>query len=267
MGTTSAGMSSSETGANESEGENTSSPTTGVSEPSTSTTGATPGSSSGAATVCVTGSVKQPVTISDATQTLKVPLPLENATRYDTVSISANFSVPTWNGTCFNPAAGSNPNEFPVFQVLLALKRGQHWCKGGNAFTVSTQGPDGGRLIAQSFYRHDVWQGSGCGDPDVETDIFNVAHTLSAGGSYAFDVDADFNAGTFSIAMDGQSYDGTLAPEIEIVGNDAEPWTLVFSFDGGYLGCFGEEGDDRCCHIPSLEWVFSEVTYSACTGG
>ncbi len=233
--------------------------------PVASSSGSVVDSSGASGSTCVSGSVKQPVTISDATQSVKIPLPLLAATRYDTVNVSATFVVPTWNGTCFNPAAGSNQNEFPVFQALLALKRGNHWCKGGNAFTVSAQGPDGGRLIAQTFYRHDVWQGEGCGDPDIQADIFGIDHSLSAGGTYAFDVAADFAAGTFRVEMDGHSYSGTFPPEVEVVGSDAEPWTLVFSFDGGYLGCFGEAGDDRCCHIPSLNWTYSDISYSACT--
>lgn len=213
---------------------------------------------------CLSDELPMNVTIGDGSEFSKVALPLVDGTEYGYLRAEVDFVFGDDNGTCFNPAAGSNQNEFPVFQVLLALKRGDHWCKGGSAYSITTQSSGVGPFIAGHFYKEEVWGGSGCGDAGIEQQIFNETHGLSLSGTYTAVVTFDRDAGTLTVEMDGQTYQGPMHPDVRLVGSDADPWHLVMSFDGGYLGCYGEAGDDRCCHIPSLSWQYTRLAYEAC---
>ena len=213
---------------------------------------------------CATIDMPLDVLIGTDADYVQAALPLMPGVEYRFIEIALDFTVGDWNGTCYNPAAGSNPDQFPVWQELLALKRGNHWCKGGNAFSVTTQGGDFGHLISKSYYKEEIWNGSGCGETDIEADIIDASHAFAVDVPTSTTITYDRVAGTLTVDMDGQVETGPLHPDVHVVGSVEHDWNAVASFDGGYLGCYGPPGDDRCCHIPSLDWTFAHLAITAC---
>jgi hypothetical protein len=222
---------------------------------------------------CTSGQEKFSYTVTSAEQFKRIPLPLTPGVEYRRVTLSFGYSPSQWSGTCYNPAAGSKKAGFPKFEQLVALKRGNHWCKGGNLFELSLQGPAPGhgasnKAIAQSFYKAQQHTGSGCGGSDVEAKIFNATHGLSEGTKYQAQLVYDADAHSLAADVGATQHSGSTDATMKLVANGSETWNVVMSFDGGYLECYDTQGQKDpsapCCYGPSIGWVFENLNWEIC---
>ncbi len=222
---------------------------------------------------CSSGQQAFSYTVTQGEQFKRIPLPLTPGVEYRRVTLSFDYTPTQWSGTCYNPAGGSNKAGFPKFESFLALKRGNHWCKGGNLFEVTLQGPAPGhgasnKAIAQSFYKAKQYTGSGCGGSDVEAKIFNGSHGLSEGAKYHAEVVYDADLHTLSADFGPTQHSGSTDATMKLVANGSEVWNVVMSFDGGYLECYNDQGQKDpnapCCYGPSIGWVFENLSWELC---
>jgi hypothetical protein len=223
--------------------------------------------------VCETGSDTFQLVVSQTEQFKRIPLPLKPGVEYRRVTLAFDYVPTAWSGTCYNPAS-SKKVAFPKFESLVSLKRGNHWCKGGNLFELTLQGPAPGygasnKAIAQTFYKNQQHTGSGCGGSDVEAPIFNQTHSVSAGSTkYSAKLVYDATLGTLDADVGPSTHTGTVSPLAKLVANGTEQWNVVLSFDGGFLECYDSQGQPDpnapCCWGPSIGWVFENLTWEIC---
>ena len=236
-------------------------------------TGGSAGGDAGALT-CKSGSETFHFVVSTAEQYRRIPLPLDVGVEYRRVELSFSYTATAWSPTCYNPAAGGTTKSgFPAFESLVALKRGAHWCKGGNVFELTLHGPAPGhgandKAQAETYYKQQYHSGSGCGTIDVEAKIFSGSHGISAGAKHTAKVVFDADLGTLSADLGPTQHQGSIAPGAKLVANPGDTWNVVLSFDGGYKECYGPQGQEdptaACCWLPSMGWVFDDLTWKVC---
>ncbi|HMR80711.1 MAG TPA: hypothetical protein PKD61_36625 [Polyangiaceae bacterium] len=98
---------------------------------------------------CTSGTEKFKFVVSENQHTKRVALPLNPGVEYRKITLQFSYTPTQWSGHCFNPAT-SKGSGFPKFESWVSLKRGPHWCKGGNAFSISMQGPASGHGASTS---------------------------------------------------------------------------------------------------------------------
>lgn len=222
---------------------------------------------------CTSGTEKFKFVVSENQHTKRVALPLNPGVEYRKITLQFSYTPTQWSGHCFNPAT-SKGSGFPKFESWVSLKRGPHWCKGGNAFSISMQGPASGhgasnKANAQTHYKAKQHTGNGCGATTLEDKIFNAAHGVSAGKTYSATIVYDQTAGTLSANTGGKTLSGQLNSGVKVIANGSESWNVVLSFDGGYLECFNSQGQhdnsQPCCYGPSIGWVYEDLNWEVCS--
>ncbi len=222
---------------------------------------------------CTSGSETFDFVVSNAAAVKQVPLPVEVGRNYRRLSMSFQYTPLDWGAPCYNPAT-SKKTGFPRFNHLVTLQRGTPFCKGGNLFGITLQGPGPGhgannKVLGQTFYKSAYHTGSGCGGSDIEADIFNQTHGLSLGQTYTATVTWDRDAGTMTADVGNGSITGPIAPGVELQQNPGEPaWHITHGFPGGYLECKDNMGNDDptapCCFGPNVGWQYSDLTWELC---
>lgn len=229
-------------------------------------------SDAGGPLICASGTETFKLTVSQAEQFKRIPLPLKPGVEYRRVTLQFDYVPTAWSGTCYNPAT-TKKLGFPIFESLIALKRGNHWCKGGDLFEVTLQGPASGhgasnKADAQTYYKAKQFTGSGCGGSDVEAKIFNGAHGISAGTVQSATITYDQAKGTLVADVGPSTHTGLISPLAKLIANGSEQWNVVFSSDGGFLECYNAQGQADptapCCWGPSIGWVFQNLTWEIC---
>ena len=224
--------------------------------------------------LCESGETLGSFTVTQAQQSMRIKLPLTPGVVYRRLTLSFRYTPTQWSPTCNNPAA-SSPAGFPAFESWVALKRGTHWCKGGGLFDATLQGPAPGhgasnKASAETFYKEQVHTGSGCGTTDIESKIFSQKHGVVPGQTYDAQIVYDAIAGTLTADTGASVHEGPVEPGAQLVTTDAanDGWYVVLSFDGGFLECYNELGEEdptaSCCWLPSLGWVYQDLTWEAC---
>ncbi|MBI3206172.1 MAG: hypothetical protein HYZ29_31845 [Myxococcales bacterium] len=246
----------------------------GVGGSAGSSTGGSAGGDSGALT-CKSGTSTFHYVVSSAEQFKRVPLPLDVGVEYRRVELTFGYTATAWSPTCYNPAAGGGTKSgFPAFESLVALKRGSHWCKGGNLFELTLHGPApghgaGNKGQAETYYKQQYHSGSGCGTTDVEAKVFAASHGVSAGAKHTAKVVFDADQGTLSADLGPTTHQGTIPSGAKLIANPGDTWNVVLSFDGGSLECYGPQGQEDptapCCWLPSIGWVFDDLSWKVCS--
>lgn len=223
---------------------------------------------------CTTGKETFHFVVSESEQFKRIALPLETGVEYRRVELTFGYTPTDWSPTCVNPAAGGTTKSgFPAFESLVALKRGAHWCKGGDLFELTLHGPApghgaGNKVQAETYYKHQIHTGSGCGTTDVESTLFVGAHGVSAGASYVANVVYDAPSATLSVDLGPTQHQGTIPVSAKLIANPGETWYVVLSFDGGFLECYDSQGQENpaapCCWLPSIGWAFDDLTWKIC---
>jgi len=194
---------------------------------------------------CKSGTETFHFVVSSAEQFRRIPLPLDVGVEYRRVELTFGYTPTAWSPTCYNPAAGgSTKSGFPAFESLVALKRGSHWCKGGNLFELTLHGPApghgaGNKAQAETYYKQQAHSGSGCGTTDVHAKLFSDSHGISAGVQHTAKLVFDADLGTLSADLGPTQHQGTIPSGAKLVANAGDTWNVVLSFDGGYLECYG----------------------------
>jgi len=236
-------------------------------------TGGSGGGDAGAQS-CKTGKETFHYVVSSSEQFKRIALPLDVGVEYRRVELTFGYTPAAWSPTCYNPAAGgSTKSGFPAFESLVALKRGSHWCKGGNLFELTLQGPAPGhgasnKAQAETYYKQQYHSGSGCGTTDVEAKLFAGTHGISVGAKYSATVVFDAEQGTLSADLGPTQHQGAIPASAKLVANNGDTWYVVLSFDGGSLECYDASGQEDptapCCWLPSFGWVFDDLTWKIC---
>jgi hypothetical protein len=254
------------------EGEGSSSEGGGSSEGSSSEGGGSSEASTGGVLACESGSMDLAYVVTPDATTTRIEMPLVAGKDYATLRLAVEYTVGPWREPCFNPAT-SQGTGFPAFESLLSVKRGDHWCKGGALFEMSLHGPGPGHGLdasasASTYFREEPWDGSGCGETEVEGEMFSGAHGHSEGGMYRSEVTLDFTQGVVDALIGEQTMSGGIPQGVFLRGPDEQPYVIALSWDGPELECYGESGVEEegapCCFGPSLGWTFSRVEWEAC---
>lgn len=233
------------------------------------------GGNAGSGSSCKSGMETFHFVVSPAEEYRRIPLPLDAGVEYRRVELTFGYTATAWSPTCYNPAAGgSTKSGFPAFESLVALKRGSHWCKGGNLFELTLHGPApshgaGNKAQAETYYKQQYHSGSGCGTTDVQAKLFSDSHGISAGVKNTAKLVFDADLGTLSADLGPTQHQGAIPSGAKLVANEGDTWNVVLSFDGGYLECYGPQGQEDpsapCCWLPSIGWEFDDLTWTVCT--
>ena len=233
------------------------------------------GTTNDAGPTCKTGTESFHFVVTSGEQFKRIALPLDVGVKYRRLELSFAYTATAWSPTCYNPAAGgSTKSGFPAFESLVSLKRGSHWCKGGNLFELTLHGPGSGqgastKAQAESFYKQKIHTGSGCGTSDVEAKIFSGNHGISAGSKHTAKIIFDADQGTLSADLGPTQHQGSVASGVDLIANAGDVWNVVLSFDGGSLECYDSQGKADptapCCWLPSIGWVFDDLVWKVCS--
>ncbi len=210
---------------------------------------------------CVSGSAPwAEYTVSDADRSRSVPLPLELDVPYRTLTVELEVEPGQWQPDCWNPAGGRTMSPF---QILLEVRKGAAWCRGGNLLELAARGGGNDDLWMESYYAERV--GSSCSGEQHEIVPMHPRSPLELGVTTPVRAHLDAVARTVEIAVGDVVRTGPMDPRVEIVGRAGEVLHLVTSIDRS-LECYAPGGGaaDECCHLPSFAWTYRNLRYTAC---
>lgn len=210
-----------------------------------------------------------PFTVTPETPNFSFPLPMTPGVAYSRLEVRFTFDPADWGGLCYNPYY-QPPKLVPVFHQFMTLRRGEHWCKGGNLGEFALAGPDKNRLIAEVYYQEPPWEGPGCGPEIVPFEIFGGEHTVFPVQGQANPVELVYDAlgGSISMSIAGEVFEGSPHPDAALLATESHPIVLNFSFSESNE-CYDAEGNPSdqavCCHAPSFGWSFDAIEVRLCT--
>lgn len=226
------------------------------------------GSSGPSEPVCEDLVLGGPFTVAPETPNFSFPLPMTPGVAYSRLEVRFTFDPADWGGMCYNPYYNP-PKLVPVFHQFMTLRRGEHWCKGGNLGEFALAGPDKNRLIAEVYYHDPPWEGPGCGPEIVPFEIFGGEHTVLPVQGQANPVELVYDAagGAISMAIAGEVFEGAPHPDAALLATESHPIVLNFSFSESNE-CYDAEGNPSdqavCCHAPSFGWTFDAIEVRLC---
>lgn len=209
-----------------------------------------------------------PYTVTAETPAFPFELPMTPGVAYRRLEVRFTFDPADWGGQCYNPYYDP-PKLVPVFHQLLTLRRGPHWCKGGNLGEFSFQGPDKNRLIAEVWYQDPPWDGPGCGPEITPFAPFGGEHDLApiSGQANPVELIYDADADALQLTIGDLALDGVPHPDAELLAPEGWPLVLTFSFENANE-CYDAAGNQSdaavCCHAPSLGWTFDAIAVTLC---
>lgn len=217
---------------------------------------------------CIEEGLGGPFVVADGAPSFAFELPMTPDVDYRRLEVRFAFDPVDWGGECYNPYY-QPPKLVPVFHQMLTLRRGAHWCKGGNLGEFALTGPGKDKLTAEVYHKDPPWEGSGCG-PEVEPfAIFGAAKTVvpTPGQMNQVELVYDAGAATIEMAIAGQMFTGAPHPDASLRAFAGHPLFLVFS-NSESNECYDAEGNmsdaATCCHAPSWGWVFDAIEYRLC---
>lgn len=151
------------------------------------------------------------------------------------------------------------------FQVLLDVRRGSRFCKGGNLISMTARGPDNDDLWVNTYYSETIVS-SGCSGAEEYSVLGSRPNSpLELGVSTPIRMHMDATDRSVDVEIGSVMRTGTMDPDMEIRSTAAGDFFLVTSLEL-FLECYapgGGEGD-TCCHIPSVGWTYRNLRYTAC---
>lgn len=223
--------------------------------------GASDGGAPDAGTTCVSGTAPwDAYTVSDADRSRAVEMTLEPDAPYRTLTVELEVEPGQWQPDCFNPASG---RWMSPFQILLEVRKGARWCRGGNLFELAARGPDDDDLWVESYYADHV--GGSCSGEQHEILTSHPASPLSLGVATPIRLHMDVGTRTVEVTVGSVVRTGSMDPALELVARTGEPLVLVTSLER-YLECYAPDGGEgtECCHLPALGWTYRSLRYTAC---
>lgn len=210
---------------------------------------------------CVTGTAPwTEYTVSSADPSRGFPMALERDVPYRTLTIELEVEPGQWQPDCWNPASGRTMSPF---QVLVEVRKGARWCRGGNLLGVSARGPDNDDLWVQSYYAESV--GSSCSGTQHSILSSRPRSPLALGVSTPVRVHMDATTRAVEVQIGGLVRTGTMDPRLELVARAGEELHLFTSLDRS-VECYAPGGGtaDECCHLPAFGWTYRDLRYTAC---
>ena len=237
---------------------------TGVMDSSVDGSDTAPPDGGSGAPFCVRGSVPD-FEVTDANRSLVVPLPLDADVAYSRLRVSYEVRPAAWAETCWNPAGHSGAGKVAgPFQLLLEVRRGARFCRGGNLLELATRSAPTEELWGESYWS-DIVSSSCVGDQwQVWRD--HPPHRLTPGVWTPLDAVLDTTADRLDVTLGSVAIGGTTDPRIEIANRPGAALHLVIGTEE-FLECFeppGGDPDPSCCHIPSIGWGFRSIRWEAC---
>jgi hypothetical protein len=219
------------------------------------------GADAGSEPECVEESFTFEWTVTEDDPLKLFELKLENEVEYKTAEFEFEFTPTDWHGQCYNPVYNP-PKLVPVNNYPLHVRRGTHWCRGGNILDSTIHSPPDGVIIA-SYYAEHV--GSSCsGD---EHFIKKASHNVELGKSYAVKVFFDNVARRLDYDIGAERFLGTTDPNARIVAHPNEAFFAALSHEK-WLECYDAEGNHsasaNCCYQPSVGWTYKNFRYRVC---
>ncbi|MBK9756690.1 MAG: hypothetical protein IPO88_24955 [Nannocystis sp.] len=248
----------------------TSADTTGAAGTATDTTG--PGASSTTTDtpgeLCEALSFGGPFTVTADTPSFAFELPMTPGVEYARLEVRFNFDPADWGGECYNPYY-QPPKLVPVFHQFLTIRRGAHWCKGGNIGEYALTGPGKQKLVAEVYWKDPPWQGPGCGPETAPFKIFGGEPMVvpTPGQMNPVELIYDAAGAAIQLSIADKLLVGEPHPDARLQADDGYPLILHFS-NSETLECYDVEGKQSdtatCCHAPSLGWTFDAIEVKLC---
>ncbi|MCB9593317.1 MAG: hypothetical protein H6719_11355 [Sandaracinaceae bacterium] len=210
---------------------------------------------------CVSGTATwASYTVSDSDRSRGVQLSLDPDVSYRTLTVELEVEPGQWQPDCFNPASG---RMMSPFQILLEVRKGERWCRGGNLFELAARGPTQNDLWVESYYAESV--GSSCSGDQHEILASRPPSPLALGVSTPVRMHMDATTRAVDLDVGGVSRTGTMDPRLELVARAGEPLVLFTSIDRS-VECYAPGGGpgDACCHLPAFGWTYRNLRYTAC---
>jgi hypothetical protein len=216
---------------------------------------------------CVRGGEPVDFVCSEGDPVRLVEVPLAPGVDYRRASITFEFMPTDWQGGCYNPYYDP-PRWVAVFNYVVELRRGTHWCRGGNIFNLTLRGPDDNQVWFDTYYKDHV-------AADCSTYTEHRILDPRPGQNLALDefhaVSIVYDTVSESAVLDFDSgalhFTGTTLPEAHIVTDGSHAFHIVFGLDG-FFECYNEAGEEdpaaACCHVPPVGWRFRNLVYEFC---
>lgn len=243
---------------------------TGAAGMATGTTG--PGESSATTEapgeLCETLDFGGPFTVTADTPSFAFELPMTPGVEYARLELRFDFDPADWGGECYNPYY-QPPKLVPVFHQFLTIRRGAHWCKGGNIGEFALTGPGKQKLVAEVYWKDPPWQGSGCGPETAPFEIFGAEPMVvpTPGQMNPVELIYDAAGATIQLSIADKLLAGEPHPDARLQADDGYPLILHFS-NSETNECYDAQGNPSdtatCCHAPSLGWTFDAIEVKLC---
>ncbi len=209
-----------------------------------------------------------PFTVVDGTPSFGFELPMQPGVEYTRLEVRFGFDPADWGGECYNPYYDP-PKLVPVFHQFLTLRRGVHWCKGGNLGEYALQGPGKDKMVAEVYWRDPPWEGNGCGPEVLPFKIFGGEPTVvpTPGQMNQVELIYDAAGGVIQMTIADQLLNGAPHPDAVLRADEGVPLILHFS-NSETNECYDAEGNPSdaavCCHAPSYGWIFDDIEARLC---
>jgi len=210
---------------------------------------------------CVSGTApwtSYTVSASDRSRGIRMDLDLD--VPYRTLTVELEVEPGQWQPDCYNPASG---RYMSPFQVLLDIRKGAPWCRGGNLGGISARGPGNDDLWVQSYYAESV--GSSCSGMQHDILSSRPSSPLALGVTTPVRFFMDTTTREVRVEVGSVMRTGTMDPRLELVSRAGEELHLFTSLDRS-VECFAPGGGsaDECCHLSAFGWTYSNLRYTAC---
>jgi len=210
---------------------------------------------------CVSGSAPwTSYTVSAGDLSRGVRMDLDLGVAYRTLTVELEVEPGQWQPDCYNPASGRNMSPF---QVLLSIRKGARWCRGGNLGGISARGPTNDDLWVQSYYAESV--GSSCSGTQHDILSSRPNSPLELGVATPVRFFMDTATREVQVEVGSVMRAGTMDPRLELVSRAGEELHLFTSLDRS-VECYAPGGGtaDECCHLSAFGWTYSNLRYTAC---
>ena len=209
-----------------------------------------------------------PFTVVDGTPSFAFALPMQPGVVYTRLEVRFGFDPADWGGECYNPYYDP-PKLVPVVHQFLTLRRGMHWCKGGNLGEYALQGPGKDKMVAEVYWRDPPWDGNGCGPEVMPFAIFGGEPTVipTPGQMNQVELIYDAAGGAIQMTIADQLLNGAPHPDAVLRADEGVPVILHFS-NSETNECYDSGGNPSdaavCCHAPSYGWTFDNIEARLC---
>lgn len=152
------------------------------------------------------------------------------------------------------------------FLLLMEIRKGQTFCRGGNLFEVALRGTLNNDVWAETYFKPQVT--SSCG-PTTDHEILpnHPRQTLALGTFHKVSITYEPGANLFELNLGGARHTGPTLAAAVLQAVAGSPLYLVFSLERA-LECFDSSGNTstsaECCHRPSTGWQYRAISYEIC---